>query len=545
MSYIVPLVTFLFAKNFYIFFFFSLSTPAHIGGDQRGTSRGENNNLFPHKNYSKLIAFTNLYITPQMRLYPSWLPPIRALLVLLGGFTIHFSLGTIYTFGNLSPYLTSYIRNQSHPHDLSKGAISWVYASAVISHGASMFIGGYLDCRIGPRLTTIIGSVVMSGGVMLSYLTIKVSYWLLILTYGVMFGLGLGMAYIGPLACAVRWLPKWKGFAGGFVVSGFGLGAVLFTYAQTLYINPHNHPLSGDGYFTHPDVLSNVPLSFLIFGGVYLAMQMVGSLLLTNPPDMPEMDPSLADGDANTAIKAKKDDMDDVASVHSETALGTHLTAIEESTASFLSWTQSRMTSLSPRQVLRTFGFYHLWFLFFLMATAVFTTATKYKFFGQVFIKDDHFLATVGSVSAIFNSAGRIFWGVFADKFTYKVGLVCLIAVMSTFVLTFYATVMVGTAMYFIWVCVLFFCVGGIFSLFPTATARSFGSKYFGTNYGILFTANSLSTAVSALISSYLFDYLDWFGYFFLVSGFCLVAFVTALLYRHRRYLPFLYRPEV
>eukprot|EP00731_Ephydatia_muelleri_P022642 Em0015g225a len=453
-----------------------------------------------------------------MRRWPSWLPPPRALLVLLGGFIIHFSLGTIYTYGNLSPYITSYIRNQSSPHDLQIGTTSLVYASAVVFQGVSMFLGGWLDHKIGPRLATMAGSLIMSGGVMLSFFAIKLSFWMLVFTYGVMFGLGLGIGYIGPVACAVRWLPKWKGFASGFVVSGFGLGAVLFTYTQTLYINPLNHPLSDSGYFEHPDVLSKVPYSFLIFGGVYMAMQ-----------PLPLMGGT---------------DMDEIASVNSEVLLGTHLTAIEESTASFISWTQNRITSLTPLQMLRTFGFYHLWLLFFLIASAVFTTATKYKLFGQVFIKDDHFLAAVGSVSAIFNSAGRIFWGVFADKFTYKVGLVCLIAVMTTFVLTFYATIMVGRVMFTVWVCVLFFCVGGIFSLFPTAAARSFGSKHFGTNYGILFTANSLSTAVSAVISTYLFDYLDWFGYFFLVSGFCLAAFVTALLYRHKRYLPFLYRPE-
>lgn len=477
-----------------------------------------------------------------MALCPPWLPPARALLVLLGGFIIHFSLGTIYTYGNLSPYITSYIRNQSSPSHLSSGTTSWVYACTVICQGAAMFLGGWLESRIGPRFTTMAGSLVMSSGVMLSYFTIKVSFWFFMLTYGVMFGLGLGVGYIGPLACAVRWFPKCKGFSNGFVVSGFGLGAVLFTYAQTLYINPLNHPLSDRGYFEHPDVLSKIPYSFLIFGGTYMAMQILGSLLLTNPPITIPRGPAGGDLDAATSIQ-EKTDMDDVARASPDNLLGTQLTTIEDSTATFLSWTQNRVTSLAPRQMLRTFGFYHLWLLFFFIATAVFTTATKYKFFGQVFIKDDHFLAAVGSVSAIFNSAGRMFWGVFADKFTYKVGLVCLTAIMSTFVLTFYATVMVGKAMFFIWVCVLFFCVGGIFSLFPTAAARSFGSKHFGTNYGLLFTANSLSTAVSAVMSTYLFEYLNWFGYFFLVSGFCLLAFGTALLYRHKRYLPFLYQP--
>ncbi|KAL5477222.1 hypothetical protein EMCRGX_G023987 [Ephydatia muelleri] len=238
------------------------------------------------------------------------------------------------------PYITSYIRNQSSPHDLQIGTTSLVYASAVVFQGVSMFLGGWLDHKIGPRLATMAGSLIMSGGVMLSFFAIKLSFWMLVFTYGVMFGLGLGIGYIGPVACAVRWLPKWKGFASGFVVSGFGLGAVLFTYTQTLYINPLNHPLSDSGYFEHPDVLSKVPYSFLIFGGVYMAMQVLGSLLLTNPPaTMPESDPHMVNEDRIASAPHGRADMDEIASVNSEVLLGTHLTAIEESTASFISWT--------------------------------------------------------------------------------------------------------------------------------------------------------------------------------------------------------------
>lgn len=41
--------------------------------------------------------------------------------------------------------------------------------------------------------------------------------------------------------------------------------------------------------------------------------------------------------------------------------------------------------------------------------------------FGQTFIDSDQFLAVAGSVSSIFNAFGRIFWGQFADKASYKV----------------------------------------------------------------------------------------------------------------------------
>ena len=503
-------------------------------------------------------------------------PRVRILLVLFGGFTVHFSLGTLFAYGNLAPYIASYIRNASHPHSITTGTTSLLYSVAVIGQGFSMALGGWLDRRIGPRLTTIAGSLIMSGGVMLSYFAIKVSFWFLLLTYGAMFGLGLGLAYIGPLACAIRWLPRWKGFSNGFILSGFGLGAV-FTYLQTIYINPHNYPPEEEeGYFTHPDVLSRVPSSFLVFGGMHLVMLLGGALLLVNPPakgrslSRPQMSNSIeptssidstlqgspsppsfgiqsVEDDAASARLSVSKEYDTSGEAGGGGGHGRGSNLLEPGGQKMYgtsSWTPNVITSLMPRQMVGTLGFCYLWLLLACGGTAVTAVVTMYKYFGQSFIKDDHFLAITGSTSAVFNSAGSLIMGALADKFNYKAGLVCMAAIMSALLLTMYTSVVVGKGMFFVWVCGLFFCVGGLFALFPTATARSFGSKYFATNYGILFTANSFSAALSAVITSFIHPRLPWYGYLFLNSGFCVVAFVAALLYRHRRYLPFLHRQE-
>lgn len=501
-------------------------------------------------------------------------PRVRTLLVLFGGFIVHFSLGTLFAYGNLAPYIASYIRNASHPHTITTGTTSLLYSVAVVGQGLSMVLGGWLDRRIGPRLTTIAGSLIMSGGVMLSYFAIRVSFWFLLFTYGAMFGLGLGLAYVGPLACAIRWLPRWKGFSNGLILSGFGLGAV-FAFLQTIYINPHNYPPEEEeGYFTHPDVLSRIPSSFLVFGGVHLVTLMSGALLLSNPPakgrsrPRPRINNSIeptSSIDSTLQGSPPPPPSFGVQSVEDDEP-GAHLSVSKEYNTSTSggggggggglletegqkmygtsSWTPNVITSLTPRQMVSTRGFCYLWLLLACAGTAVTAVVTLYKYFGQRFIKDDHFLATMGSTSAICNSAGSLILGAFADKFNYKAGLVCMTAVMSALLLTVYASVAAGKGMFFVWVCGLFFCVGGLYALFPTATARSFGSKYFATNYGILFTANSLSAVLSAVITSFVLPRLPWYGYPFLNSGFCLVAFAAALLYRHRRYLSFLRHQE-
>lgn len=222
--------------------------------------------------------------------WPAKLLVVRGILVIAGGFLVHLSLGSFYTFANIAPYMASYIRNQSHPTDLHQTATSWIYACTIAGMGCTAWFGGWLSNKLGPRLTTILGGWTMSAGVLLTYFAIKVSFWLVLLTYGVMFGVGMGVAYTAPLAVAMKWLPLWKGVASGFVVSGFGLGALAFSPVQTLYINPLNLPSIPDPldntqkHFTDRELLERIPNVFLILGVTFAVMQLIGTILISNPP---------------------------------------------------------------------------------------------------------------------------------------------------------------------------------------------------------------------------------------------------------------------
>ena len=66
-----------------------------------------------------------------------------------------------------------------------------------------------------------------------------------------------------------------------------------------------------------------------------------------------------------------------------------------------------------------------------------------YKAFGQTFIQDDHFLAMVGTVAAIFNAGGRVVWGQLCDSLGYKV---CMVTVLYCTVP--YCTVLTCTVLY-------------------------------------------------------------------------------------------------
>jgi len=69
--------------------------------------------------------------------------------------------------------------------------------------------GFYID-RFGSRRVTAVGGIVMGLGYMLS--SSANSIFTLVLTYGVIAGIGVGIAYGVPLAVVARWFPECKGW---------------------------------------------------------------------------------------------------------------------------------------------------------------------------------------------------------------------------------------------------------------------------------------------------------------------------------------------
>jgi OFA family oxalate/formate antiporter-like MFS transporter len=111
--------------------------------------------------------------------------------------------------------------------------------------------------------------VLYSVGVMLASLVHdRDQLWLLVLTYGVMGGIGLGLAYITPIAMLVKWFPDRRGLITGIAVGGFGFGAVLTgPIAKALLARADNEPSV-----------------FLPLGLGYLVLGLVGAALFRNPP---------------------------------------------------------------------------------------------------------------------------------------------------------------------------------------------------------------------------------------------------------------------
>ena len=492
--------------------------------------------------------------------WPNSIQRFQVVTVLFGAFLVHLSLGSVYTFGNMVPYLVSYIRNQSQPVWLRSDQAPIILACQVGGQGATVIVGGVLEKHIGPRLSTLIGGWLMSAGVLLTFFTIRISFWLVLVTYGLMFGFGIGTAYVGPVTCAMKWLPKWKAVAGGMVVAGFGLSATVFNAIQTFFINPTNEKPNEtpypdtpkERYFSQQEILERVPYCFLILGGTYAVMQFIGCVFLVNPPPpegfvayapLSQSDTFTLQSESRTKSVSTKhlegDEIQDFSLKEDscstemlENSGGHDLSFHGETRASSDSMNQPEVHDVKPQAVLCRLNFYLLWTMFMLAGICIYFLTSLYKQFGFEEFGDDHFLTAVGSVSAVFNLLGRLLWGLLADTVTYKFALVFETGLMTFLFLTLIVTVE-SKWMFFVWICGLFFCVGGNFSLFPAAIARSFGQKYLGVNYGLLFSSQIVGSVVNALLASQLVTVIHWWGMFFVLSGLSAGGLIIALCYPH------------
>ncbi|XP_069119495.1 oxalate:formate antiporter-like isoform X2 [Argopecten irradians] len=444
------------------------------------------------------------------RLIPS--PPAsvrrwRGYVVIVGGILVHLSLGTVYTFGNMTPYMTSYMRQKNVSADLTYADSLWILAASAIGQGTSVFIGGLIQRKLGTRITTLIGGWLSSAGVLLTYFTIKTSFGLTVLTYGGLFGFGVGIAYASPMGCGMKWLPDTKGLVNGLIVAGFGGGAFVFDQVQTAYLNPSNlvpgKEVGHDKYFDQNSILDRVPSMFLVLGGCYAAMQLIGVILLKEAP--------------KELTEQINRDMEETQLISSTTSVDV------------------RDTDLSPREVLKTKAFYMLWLLYLLNGQGIQFISALYKTYGQTFIKDDHFLAIVGSLAAVCNGGGRIVWGVLADKVCFKVASMMSCGIFCVCLLTFSLTERVGSGLFLVYVCVMFLSFSGNFSLLPTATAKCFGQKYYVINYGFVFTASIVTSPINVVLTSTLQASLGWYGLFFMVAGFSFTSFLISMLFNEKR----------
>ena len=184
--------------------------------------------------------------------------------VAAAGVAVQMMLGTVYAWSAFKKPLLAAHAAQGWTGPQVGAAFTLV----ILFIGISAACGGKLVDRAGSRKVATLGAVLFGLGTLCAGLADRVgSLWLLWIGYGVLGGVGNGLAYITPIAVLVRWFPDKRGMVTGLAVMGFGLGAAVMGKVVPLVL---------------PEL--GIAKTFLLSGGLFLVGLLIATQKLDNPP---------------------------------------------------------------------------------------------------------------------------------------------------------------------------------------------------------------------------------------------------------------------
>lgn len=309
----------------------------------------------------------------------------------------------------------------------------------ILSIGFAAFGAGYWMRRVGPRVVGLTGGVLYGLGVFLASFS-GGSLPVLYLTYGLIAGIGLGMAYIVPIQTLPKWFPDRPGLATGLAVVGFGAGSGITVPIAQVLMSSTGGPLP----------------TFGILGIVYLFLVAGAALFVKDPPEgylSPEQE------------SAEQDE------------------------------------SRSFREALSTWQWYAMWAMLLLNTTAGLAIISDAKAMaGELAGATTTLALAFVMIMAVGNATGRLFWAALSDRIgPSKVFLTMFLAQAVLFALL----PILGAGAFVVFTILSFVvlsCYGGGFGTMPAFVGAYYGKRYVGTIYGGMLTAWGIASLGAPLL---------------------------------------------
>ncbi|MBV8822724.1 MAG: OFA family MFS transporter [Ktedonobacteraceae bacterium] len=355
--------------------------------------------------------------------------------IAIATFFMQLALGSVYAWSVfLSPVMAQY--------HTSRLAANLTFSLVLLALGITAGFGGYLNNRFGPRVIATAGGILYGLGVLLAAFAAP-HLLILYLTFGILGGIGVGLGYIVALAMLLKWFPDRRGFITGLAVAGFGGGALITGPLAAALIR-----------------LVGLGQTFLLLGLAYLMIIVVVAQFFRMAPE-------------------------DYSPVNL--------------TPSIRKQTTRHGYNYTLGQALRLPGWYTLWLMLALNVTAGAALISVASPLAQQFTGVGVLTAALMvSVIALFNAAGRLFWGWLSDGISRVTVFLCMfILQMISFALM---SSINNFALLLIPAAIIALCYGGGFGTMPAFAADVFGSKHAGTIYGVMLTAWSAGGIVGPLL---------------------------------------------
>jgi OFA family oxalate/formate antiporter-like MFS transporter len=386
--------------------------------------------------------------------------------VIFGALLIQLSLGAIYAWSVFAKPLQA--------SGWTTSDTQWPFTVGLVTFALVMVYAGRVLYKLGPRKLTVAGGIMLGSGYLLAGATGGDSFWPTLIGVGLLGGAGIGLGYVVPIAVGMQWFPDKKGLITGIAVAGFGMGAMIWV------------KLAGTWGGLIADY--GIGSTFMIYGAMFTALVVLGSLWMTFPPHFVPPKPDHKPGKFD----------------------------------------------FQSGEMVRTVHYWSIFSTFAIGATAGLMCIGLMKQFpsqalvsnGMPELAADAAAGTAMVIFAIFNAIGRIGWGKISDSIGHavncdhhgrKTSLMMMAASQGVFVLMFPYIAGIEYALY-LFAALIGFNFGGNFALFPAITSDTFGHKFFGQNYGYVFLGYGVGGSIGPMLGGYLGD-MNNFMLAFIITG--------------------------
>lgn len=382
--------------------------------------------------------------------------------VTFAGLGINLALAIMYTWSVISKGVPD-AWGWSQSHKSLPYAISCLVICLV------MVPAGRMQDRISPRLVATIGGILVGLGMILaSFTTTPLGF---VIGFGILTGAGIAFAYAAATPPAVKWFPPAKtGLIVGIVVSGFGVAPV---YAA---------PLSS--WLIGRFGLAN---AIMFLGAAFLVVVASLAQLLKTPP--PGYVPPGTSTLPNPSGAARRDEY-------------------------------------SPSQMLRTWQFWLLWFMYACGAGAGLMIISKLAEIASVQAGIELGFVLV-AILAVGNGAGRIIAGMLSDRIGRMATMLICFSSQAVLILMLSQTTanspLANTVVLALVSALIGANYGANLALFPSVTRDYYGIKHLGMNYGLLFTAWGFGGFLLALLAGKVYDETGSFNFAYYCSAALLI----------------------
>ena len=175
---------------------------------------------------------------------------------------LHCSIGTVYCWSLFSAPIAKIFTESG----INADALGWAFSLAIFFLGMSAaFLGDFVEKDI--HKASLIATICFAVGVVGTGVALRLqSVLLVILFYGVVMGIGLGLGYLSPVKTLMLWFSNNKGLATGLAVAGFGAAKMIFSPIITALIG-----------------VIGVENTLYVLAAVWFVMMFCGHLLLKKP----------------------------------------------------------------------------------------------------------------------------------------------------------------------------------------------------------------------------------------------------------------------